>query len=163
MLPMMVRCRSGEARRAAHTGVGMRRTTRAFVVWLLALALPVQGLASATMLHCEQGHKNAAPHASHHPCESAAPAHHEDGVQVVASEAATAPIAAHGDASVDGVKARAHKCSACAACDVGATLPSAALTLPVPTAKAAAATLSEVVHATFLTAGLERPPRSLTA
>jgi hypothetical protein len=138
----------------------MRRTTRAFVVWLVALALPVQGLAAATMLHFASVHDGAASHGSHHPCASVALAHHDDSAPVVASEAANAPIASHGDASTHGVKTRAHKCSACAACNVGAVLPSATLTLPLPTAKAAARPCPAVVHATFLTAGLERPPRS---
>lgn len=120
------------------------------LAWILALALPMQALAAATMLHCAQG-----------PLPQAAPAlhahvgHHD----AAAAEAGMAhDTAAHhvGNADDDGT----HHCSACAACVAGAALPSAAsVTLPID---AAGAQLVPPVsrECSVVLAGLERPPRS---
>ncbi|MBE7417955.1 MAG: hypothetical protein HS128_09380 [Ideonella sp.] len=111
----------------------MRRVIRPFVFWLLALALPLQGLAAATMLHCVPA-ADAARHAAHE--------HH-------------ASMAHDGDAQI-----QVHKCSACAACSVGLALPSASHTLPEPAVAPQAAPAPDGGHAAFFTSGPERPPRA---
>jgi len=123
------------------------------LAWILALALPMQGLAAATMLHCALEPTSAAvpeanAHTGHHGAASADSAVVQD---------AAAPHAAHhaGDAA-DHV---GHQCSACAACVAGAVLPSAA---PKVTPLDAGGTplLAAAAHErSIVLAGLERPPR----
>lgn len=123
------------------------------LVWLIALALPVQALASATMLHCGPSHQ-----------------------RVHAAQLGTAPVAAHHDhAQHQAAGAPQHdagqpapladlgkyKCSACAACGAVCALPSH---MPVITAPEFGATVFlAVVPAVeaFAVDGPDRPPRSL--
>jgi hypothetical protein len=121
---------------------------RSLMLWLVVLAVPLQGLAAATMLNCAAVHgpsSVALDHAGH--------GDHDHG---------SVAVAAHGEAAADAGTAHAadHKCSACAACHASAALPVAVPALPAvdtaqahPVARASAA-------APFLTGGLERPPRS---
>lgn len=123
---------------------------RSFLLWLVVLAVPLQGLAAATMLNCAAVHGPSSQALDH-------PGHgdHDHESDAVA-------LAAHGEAAADAGTAHAadHKCSACAACHASAALPVAVPALPAldtaqahPVARASAA-------APFLTGGLERPPRS---
>src|SRR5512138_1668198 len=107
----------------------MRRRVRPLWIWLLALALPLQALAAATMMHC-------GAHSSPHAHEAATPAHHSHDV----SPSGAAHV--HGDPSdamadhhypvSDGASSLLHKCSACAACCIGLALPSADVVPPGP-------------------------------
>jgi hypothetical protein len=139
----------------------MRRLTRAFIVLLVALAVPIQGTAAATMLHCT--HTDESAHVAHDHGASSAGHHHESGVPAEATAAEHEALVAHEDPEVDGLSSQVHKCSACAASNVGLALPSTMQTLPEPAAAASPRPFATVVHATFLTSGLERPPRALFA
>jgi hypothetical protein len=140
----------------------MRRLIWPSLIWLLALALPIQGLAAATMVNCAIGHEHhgatpsaAAPIAIALHAHGAGVAHqaHEHGAAVSDHHAADnsgAPIL--------------HKCSACAACCIGLALPSAdssAPALPLAAAVALPAPMAQAV--VFLTGGPDRPPRTLSA
>ena len=132
----------------------MCRVLRIALMWLVALAVPLQGVAAATMLACGPDHAPAAaapsdPHASHY-------AHAEPALDPSA--------ATHHDTgdSQDGAgELVVQKCSVCASCCTAAMLPMPALRigdsgLPdfvVPGVPADAAV--------FLTDGPERPPRIL--
>jgi len=151
----------------------MRRVIRPFVFWLLALALPLQGLAAATMLHCAPA-ADAAQHAAHeHDAtmahDAAGRAHAQPAAtradQPVTVALAASPAHAHADAHGAGVhdsdaQTAVHKCSACAACSVGLALPSASHTLPEPAVTPQAAPAPCRGHAAFFTSGPERPPRA---
>ena len=109
----------------------MKRFVRCFVMWLLVLALPVQGFAAATMLLCGAGHHGTVQategghdHAGHMhmgaqdvSAVSESVAHeHAAGASPPHEDSAFSPFTAK-HAKVMG------KCSACAACCTVAFLP----------------------------------------
>jgi hypothetical protein len=144
---------------------------RAALAWILALALPLQGLAAATMLNCapEPGVRAAAaaqPHAGHHGAAAHAPAVLHDPAALHDGAAAHVPAAGHGHGAHAGDDAGAddaHQCSACAACVAGPALPSTVATsTPIdPACPVVQAPLPRL--ASVVLAGLERPPRSALA
>lgn len=117
---------------------------RALFIWLVVLALPLQGLAAVTMVLCTGG-------ASHH-AAAAAPAD-------APSASAGHDHSQHDHSSAD-AKPLNHKCGICAACCHSIALsssPPAVSAQPLP-----AADLLEpfvVIHAVSPQA-LERPPRA---
>lgn len=130
-----------------------------WVIWLLALAVPAQGLAAATMAFCGSNHQRTVV---------ASQAHASAGVDCLHEHAATARSADEvgGDISADATKANtasAHKCSACTACHaVGALLTTVvALPAPAPTTTVFHASVPRV--APFAADGPERPPRDVLA
>jgi len=122
---------------------------RIVVIWLLALALPAQGLAAASMALCKPVPAAPATASSTEHC-------HEHAAPVLAEKAEPASAAKAAAAS----KA---KCSVCAACGVAAALPALALQVPEP--PLAAAVFSAVLFTVekFVAAGPERPPRARQA
>ena len=116
-------------------------------MWLMLLALPLQGYAAAVALHCgQQQPQGAAQHAS-------------DLDASGAPGAAVAP-ACHGGAPAHPAgKLSKLKCSACAACCVGAALPASALTFAsfAPVTLPVLAVPASIVG--FFTDGPDRPPR----
>ena len=132
----------------------MRRAIGVFVIWLLAIALPAQGLAAATMLHCapQRSHATSSAHPGHEHLGAATSHHH-------ASEHDAVDQGYAGDGKHN-VKTPLHKCSACATCCIGLALPSAAQAMPEPLAAPTARPEPAVVHAAFLTSGPDRPPRT---
>lgn len=127
----------------------MLQMLRALFVWLLVLALPVQGWAAATMVSCGQHHG-----ASSHAVADGHDAHVHGG---------------HADALADGTKtdhsdaapahASAHTCSACAACCLVGALPSPVLTVPVDAAARTVFAALQPEVGVFAADGPERPPR----
>ena len=142
----------------------MNFVVRTLLIWMLALAVPLQGMAAVTMASCETSkHSPVQTHqASSHGDDvrsGAAPAsHHHHG-------AVTSALTAddHEPMSVEASKTASHKCSACAfCCSVGA-LPNTVLTVPAPEAMPTVfATLAPAIDA-FAADGLERPPRRVRA
>ena len=141
---------------------------RAALAWLLLFSLPLQGYAAATMLSCGPNHHQmwaAAATVSHHDSGEAQHDHHDAQNSAgdhhsAASADATGDYAAGDDASVHHLnKLSKFKCSACAACCVGAALPTSSLEfLSFPPAVA----LDHFVptpHVGFFTDGPDRPPR----
>lgn len=124
------------------------------LVWLIAVALPVQALASATMLHCGPGHQRV--HAAQMGMAPDVSAHHDHSQHQAASNPShdfgkTAPLADLGK----------YKCSACAACSSGCALPSSMLVIAAP--EFGATVFLAVVPAVeaFAVDGPDRPPRSV--
>jgi hypothetical protein len=124
------------------------------LVWLIAFALPVQALASATMLHCGPGHQRM--HAAQMGTAPGASAHHDHSQHRAASghehgAGKTAPLAELGK----------YKCSACAACGAGCALPSSMPVIEAP--EFGATVFVSVVPAVeaFAVDGPDRPPRSV--
>ena len=144
---------------------------RALLIWLLALAIPAQGVAAATMAFCGP---------NHHGGDAAAPAQHATAAShlhgdVGATEAAVAHEHPRADASPPaaadpGLSSKAkvgsavqHKCNVCGSCCSTGALMSALPTLPA--ADAASTTFSSVVATVdpFAADGPDRPPRNLFA
>ena len=149
----------------------MKRFVRCFVMWLLVLALPVQGFAASTMLLCGAGHHGAAPategghdHASHMHLGAqhvfGASASHADDHAAEATPShegsAFGPLAAK-DAKAMG------KCSACAACCTVAFLPTTVIAFTAPAPSRALPVVELTTHVGFFTDGLDRPPRLFLA
>lgn len=162
---------------------------RSLLVWLMVLAVPVQGMAGAAMQHCAQAAVPSDPHerveAAHHQHVAA----HRHEPVLAAADPATAglwsgsapghgPAAAvpAGPAVVDGPDGHdgpdaagdhaetalaegGHQCSACAACCSALGLPAWVAPLPMPTVAAVADLLPLVTIDSFVPAGLDRPPR----
>ena len=134
----------------------MKHVVRSLLVWLILLALPFQGIASAAMLSCAHGMMQAAaPVAAAMPAmqhgASAADGHcHSEADQ-------TASAASHHDGEAHDHDGR---CSACADCCIGALLaPAPALPATPPDAPAIAHQAAAGRLAAVDLALPERPPR----
>lgn len=149
----------------------MRSRFRSALMWLLFLALPFQGLAAATMLGCGPVHERMAATANAH---AAAHSHAGDHAHRHAGDthADADAHAGHGAQAAGGSDdAVAHhlgplgklKCSACAACCVGAALPTAEVAVAAVPPAFTPALFVKPQHVDFLSGTLDRPPRILTA
>lgn len=141
----------------------MRSRFRIALMWLLLLALPLQGFAAATMINCGPNHHRMASavmaatpdtheHASggqHQHSMEVAGDHHDDAV----SNGSDVPTVHHLD------KLMKFKCSACAACCMGAAMPTAAVTFKAFPPAIAPDSIVPTTHVGFVTDGPDRPPR----
>lgn len=128
----------------------------------MVLAMPVQGLAAAVMLHCAAGAAATQELAHQHlPHQAAAHRHdgmvgHDDAVPVPSGLQLATP-AASGDSG--SLATGGHTCSACAACCAPMALPAAAWDLPLSARSTAPLVEPGAAAASFIASGLERPPR----
>jgi hypothetical protein len=122
-------------------------------ICLLLLALPLQGLAAATMVFCAPGH---------HGSSAAAGEEHAHHASEHASMPASSPDHADSEAPAKHLRAGTMKCSACASCFFTA-VPSAALVFEPPEFGPATFVALVPVVAPFIAAGPDRPPRSFLA
>jgi hypothetical protein len=133
-------------------------TLKALIVWLMLLAVPVQGFAAATMLWCAPS-----PAVTAHEAAGG----HNHGLMVLASQAsdgnhdhaitadATAHHAGHAHHHAD------TKCNACAACYLGASMPPTFASLvPVQTTQFESIPFISRPIASADLALPERPPRA---
>lgn len=147
----------------------MLRGLRIILMWLLALAVPMQGYAAVTMFGCAPGHHGMTVK----PSEVAAADHHHDTAVPQHLHAAKVEVASathHGDSAepeparvvkASGTPGKLGKssCTPCAACCVVAALPAAMVVFqPVPLVDFFVP-LAPRGLASFLTKGPERPPR----
>ena len=137
-------------------------------MWLLLLALPLQGFAAATMINCGPNHHQmfaASVGVATESHEHAINGHHQHGADAAGDmRAATADDGEHGPSSVHHLnRLTKFKCSACAACCMGAAMPTAALAIASFPPAMNTATFVSTPHADFLSDGLDRPPRLLLA
>ena len=152
----------------------MNAVFRCFVACLIALALPVQGMASMTMAHCGQGHErkhsDQEPAHHHERHDSANPHHHESALTEASDEAPSAlteasdevAAANHPPAQADELSDLA-RCSSCASCCAGSVLPSVMLRIPEPAPAPTVFVVDIVDIGAFATGGPDRPPRSILA
>lgn len=144
----------------------MSLLVRTVLIWLLVLALPVQGAAAATMAFCGPDHhggghsvvqpgSTAAVHA-HHGDALAAHEHHADRSADVASTDDVSGVATGGQAAQQ-------TCSACASCcSLGAMLTEAPV-VPVTDLSPMVFTTVVPTVGAFAADGPERPPRNALA
>ena len=137
---------------------------RSAMMWLLLVALPLQGYAAATMLTCGPNHHRlmaaaiAEPDEAHHHA-AGVQHHHEMGMA----------DGQHDVASVDGsggTPSLPHldnlmkfKCNACAVCCTGAAMPTAIFTFELLPPAMTPELFVPTSHAGFVTDAPDRPPR----
>jgi hypothetical protein len=151
---------------------------RTTLIWLMAIALPVQGAAGATMLACGPDHHGAAAAHSH---AAGDPVHEHGDVMEPHIHAEGHAALGHADtgyhghdrespsgsesAAADGndVHKAAGKCSACASCCTVAVLPTSVLPIGSPPAVDRVVAFFQTQAAVYMTGGPERPPRTILA
>lgn len=145
----------------------MWRLARIAIMWLLAAAIPLQGVAAATMASCgsaEHGHLHLqrAMH-GHEDADAAGPTMHEHAHDAGVALHVHAQ-ADHSDAGKSGLAhSQFHKCSACASCCANAAVPTQASAFEaVDLADFFTPFVARSVAA-YVTEGLERPPRAFLA
>ena len=143
-------------------------------MWLLALAVPVQGFAAASMVGCGTGHGAAGLH-SHaqgmHGDQKAASHSHDHHANVVAHAGHQhhADAASHGDAhkshadTAKDSKFSKASCSACASCCTSAALPTTPVVFQATEMPSVFVLLAPPPVVSFVSGGLERPPRFFLA
>ena len=140
----------------------MQRLVRLALMVLLAIALPMQGFAAATMISCGAGqHEHAPGQGLAHSHAGAGAVHPHSHASEADSHAGAFDHSAAGKTDI--AKSGMHKCSACASCCTSAAVPSRAIVfssvkLPDHYAPLAARSVPAPV-----TEGLERPPRAVLA
>ena len=138
----------------------MSKFWRIVFAMLLAVALPIQGVAAQTMLLCGASHhQTAAVHelASHEGSTVAQGTAIGDGA--AASEANDANDANHAnDAELADAK-HAGKCSVCSSCCNAAGMTSAVVSINLISAAMPAVATVPVANDRVLIGGLDRPPR----
>ena len=138
---------------------------RFLVVWLVAIALPVQGIAGVTLAHCAKGQERmgaAVPVTAHqHAGQDDAVAHRHDRHASQGIAAADLAQAAQEPVKTDKMSHLGqHTCSSCESCCSGSALSSAMPRMP-QVAAAQAVFAEEVVSVdAFVSSGPDRPPRT---
>lgn len=137
---------------------------RTLLIWLLAVALPAQGVMAATMVFCGPDHDDRAVALTS--AHGAGPAHQPHASIADSDDAAAQaqPTASIETAAPDDLaQAGAQKCSVCAVCCSTAAIHDTALALPrVEPVAADFARLAPEVEP-FATGGPDRPPRHILA
>jgi len=141
----------------------MRKFLQIALVWLLAVALPVQGYAAQAMLMCGPAHHQSAAvhdHASHDHSDAS-----EDLADAVPSLGdATGSTDASLDHHTKMVKSgHASKCSACSSCCSTAAITTSVLASEVIPQHVPAVATIPAGNAVETIGGLDRPPRPFLA
>jgi hypothetical protein len=145
-----------------HYTLEMCRLFRIALMWLVAVAVPIQGAVAATMLTCGPNHVPASSQGlvldGDHMSHASHTMHHQvDHVEQSSVGSSDGADLSTGDA--DFGKVATQKCSACASCCTAAALPSSVLDFPLsalPSTDLPTALSAAVI---FSTDGPERPPR----
>lgn len=142
----------------------MNRFIKTLLLWLLLAALPLQGVSAAIKSAC-------GPMEHHGSAEMtmSSQSHHHDGdaMEMPDTNVASGSADINSAKSVDqpfGDKHKHSTCSACATCCVGAVAPPsvAVMTSAYSSALPSVVTPTPLVTG-FIPAGLERPPKRVTA
>ena len=138
---------------------------RLLIVWFIAIALPVQGMAGVTLAHCGSSHARMgatmeAPQHRHADREAGTAHHHPADVAdgAAQSDHGGAPQAKAQSSKLSDLAQ--YKCSSCASCCAGSALPSAIPRLLEPTAAPAVFAEEMVTVDAFVSDGPDRPPRT---
>jgi hypothetical protein len=137
----------------------MSCAVRVVIAFILALAIPLQGIAAATMAACGPavGHPSIEEIGQGLVAEATAMHHH-----VHSSPQARSDAAPHSQRSGHDKLSKA-KCSVCASCCAGAAMPSTFVVFDSVVLTESFAPAVATGTPAFLTAGLERPPRTVLA
>ena len=158
----------------------MVQLLRTVLIWLVAFAIPAQGMAAAAMLHCGPHHHDATAaqtkdhaHLGDLGLAPAAPATHGHAAHAVADadvadnvgrnsampDAASTALIGKSTAATKATGSTYQKCSACASCCAGMALPSAAVMTPAIDPVREVTVLPKSWAASIVIDGPERPPR----
>lgn len=129
----------------------MNRLLKTIFVWLLLLALPMQGYAAVTMLACGTGSHHGRTVAAHDHSAHA----HGAGTQAAGTH--------HHPAHDTGGKHGNAPCNACQGCCMGALMTSSIDWLPVDLSSTLPSASPAVLFSGHIPGGLERPPRAFLA
>ena len=137
-------------------------------MFLLAIALPMQGFAAATMISCGLGqhdHAHAHAHAAGQDHHAVSDSRGDAMPEAHLGDAGRHETGAdHSHAGKTGLaKVSLHTCSACASCCVGAAVPSQPISFASVKQTDSFAPLGTCSVAAYVTEGLERPPRAFLA
>jgi hypothetical protein len=150
------------SRRTSTYTAGMSLVVRALLVWLLALAIPVQGAVAAAMRCCgpEHHHQGQRVNAGDgHAHDHAMVTGHDHGAPAAAVDTDSAAADTDPNSDAHAATLKAGKCSACSSCCTAAGLPSRQAVLgSVPFGEVLVASVGTPLLE-FLTSGPERPPR----
>ena len=149
----------------------MLRVLRFMLMWLLALAIPVQGFAAASMLGCGTGHHGAAGGHSHalgmhqHAIDTPQHSYGVEGDEMAHAIHHQHAVGIQGDThkAHAGTTSSKAPCSACASCCTSAALPATPVVFEAMHAPDAFVLLAPHRVASFISGGPERPPRSVLA
>jgi hypothetical protein len=142
--------------------------TKIFLLWLLALTIPVQGFAAVTQLACTPGHQMQVAvdmHMAHAGASMhAMPMAHMEPMMMHADSADQAvQHEQHGTSDQPHHQSAASSCSSCTVCTIGAILPLALdQLLPLPLPADIHIALTEQGFVGYTPENPERPP-SLSA
>jgi hypothetical protein len=141
----------------------MRKFARLLLMWIIAVALPAQGVFAGSLQHCLGSEHQVAPEASvsyAHPHDEASNTDERGDGHAMHSHAEmhqhvhqTGSSHAHHSAGFKG------SCSACAACCSSAAPPPAAIVLAPQLVEHAVPSFVSFADVIFVTDGPERPPR----
>lgn len=138
----------------------MARVVRIALMWLIALAVPLQGFAATSMLFCAPAHEAAAHH--EHPGHDHV--QHGHAHHAAAPDAHASAGMNHDDAGAQSAdKSSATKCSVCASCCSAVTMPAEPMTYTPSWGHAVFRPVATSSAAIFLTGGQDRPPQHLLA
>lgn len=150
----------------------LSRLVRSVLMWLLAVALPIQGASAVTMLACGPVHSSVAAAVSGVMPAAADHDHAAHLLDIAADHAAPAEEASSaangygevGPGTAQSLhKASKGKCSACASCCSAAFLPTEVVAVRLPAATQFVSPLLPAWVAVFQTDGPDRPPRLILA
>lgn len=127
---------------------------RLLLIWLTALALPVQGVAAATLAHCGPSHQRMHAHASAH-----ANAHAHAHAHANAHGHGQAQALAYGADPGSQADLASYTCGACASCCTGLALLSPGLHVPEPLPVVPAFAVLVPGIDDVAQSGPDRPPR----
>jgi hypothetical protein len=144
----------------------MRLSLRSLLIWLMVLAMPVQAVAAASMQHCGEAHRlmqmgsaaAAAPDGDDPPHDATPHLHTDAGLDADLSVGDSADTIQGATPLGDD-----YTCSACANCCSAVALPASLVRLPAPSIEAHAAALPATPVVSFMSGGIDRPPRTFLA
>ena len=141
----------------------MQKFNRLVLLWILILAIPLQGLAATSMMLCATEHHQIF---SMQNAQSAQAADHKHDVHLQSHEGHEQQVQAHlaDEHASDTVTTHQHsskdKCSACSACCVGAVMLTTYFASHISRPPSEKIDLVFSSHIGHISDGLERPPRA---
>lgn len=134
----------------------MSKITKFFAIWILIFALPMQGLAAVTMMNCEKSHSHEATILIDSHDHSLQSAHEEAATHQHGLDATDNHQTHHSSTS----KHTCSHCCTCAVCCAGSAIIANSLNVPAHfEQKKANLTYTVAQFTSFISAGIERPPR----
>ena len=140
----------------------MRSIWRFLLTLMTAIAVPVQGMAAAGMIHCAAVPASEHMHYAHDVVSEGVDHAHAGGADAsdsVAPDEGVADKAPVASSFKEKTASGSHTCSACAACCVAGALPACTTLIPPPDVSTSYVRAVPVAVVSFISSGPTRPPR----